>query len=106
ETFLKVNKTLVGRTPYTQGIDWTHNPNYANNLIDWSLGSARQPPPGATYYVTESSAMEATRVAFTLTGRQITLATAPATNQAIFVEYVYGTHSADGSSLGYQQTSG
>jgi hypothetical protein len=106
QTFLRVNKTPVGRTAYTQGVDWTHNPKYDNNMIDWSLGSARQPAPGATYYVTESSAAEGTRVAFTLTGNQITLATAPAADQAVFVEYVYGTHSADGSTLAYQQTSG
>src|SRR5262249_10273536 len=105
ETFVKVSNTPNGPANYTQGVDWTHNPNYPNNMIDWSKGSANQPAAGATYYVTEAPAIASRPVAFTLKGNQVVLATAPAANQAVFVEYVYGTHSADGSSLAYQQTS-
>jgi hypothetical protein len=103
-TFLKVSNTANGPANYTQGVDWTHNGNYANNMIDWSLGSANQPAPGATYYVTMSAAIASTPVGFTLNGNQITLTNAPGASQAVFVEYVYGTHAADGSSLAFQQT--
>src|SRR5262249_16163881 len=105
--FLKVSDTPNGPANYTQGADWTHNSNLANNLIDWSPGG-KEPAVGATYYVTHITGLGATPVYYTnfsLSGTKLTLATPPRADQAVLVEYVYGTHASDGSSLAYQQTS-
>jgi hypothetical protein len=105
ETFLKVSDTSDGPANYTQGVDWSHNPDYDNSMIDWSL-PGKEPAVGATYYVTSTLGLNAnTTTAYTLNGDTITFGQAPAANQAVFVEYLYGTHAADGSSLAYQQTS-
>jgi hypothetical protein len=107
QTFLKVSNTWDGPADYVQGVDWSHNGDLPNNLIDWSL-PGNKPAPGATYYLTEASPSSASVVdsfAYTLNGSTLTFHTAPGANQAIYVEYVYGTHSADGSTLAYQQTS-
>jgi hypothetical protein len=101
---LKVSNTSDGNPDYVQGVDWSHNPNLNDSLIDWSFGG-KEPATGATYYVTSTNGINATPVGFTLNGHTITLAKAPTTGQAVYVEYVYGTHSADGSTLAYQQTS-
>jgi len=104
--FLKVSNTPGGNADYVEGRDWLHDPNLPNNTIEW-LPSGHQPAAGSTYYVTETSALNgvATPVPYTLNGNTVTLATVPTTGQAVFVEYVYGTHSSDGSTLAYQQTS-
>ena len=102
--FLKASNTPDGPANYAMGPDWIKNSNLADNLIDWSPSGA-EPAPGATYYVTEASASGVPSVGYTLSGHSVTLATAPNSNQAVFVEYVYGTHSANGSTLAYQQTS-
>jgi hypothetical protein len=104
QTFLKVSNTPDGNADYVQGKDWVHDPNLANNEIEW-LPSGNHPAAGATYYVTEASSFSSPSVAYTLNGNTITLKTAPTAGQAIYVEYVYGTHSADGSTLAYQQSS-
>src|SRR5262249_42958931 len=105
--FISVSNTSGGPANYTQGVDWRHTGQYTNNLIDWSLGSANQPAVGSTYFVTYANMLgvAGNPASFTLSGNQITLTKAPTSNQAVFVEYVYGTHSADGSTLAYQQTS-
>src|SRR6185312_14939563 len=41
----------------------------------------------------------------TLSGNTITLSTAPTANQVVYVEYLYGVHAADYSSLAFQQSS-
>ena len=41
----------------------------------------------------------------TLSGNTVTLSTAPTTNQAIYVEYIYGVHASDYSTLAFQQSS-
>jgi hypothetical protein len=104
-TILGVSNTPTGPSNYTQGTDWKHNGNFDNDLIDWST-AAKQPAVGATYYVTYTSSTGAQSTAVKLTGNTITFTTAPTAGQAIFVQYVYGTHSANGSTLAYQQTSG
>lgn len=106
EQFIKVSNTSDGNAAYTKGVDWQVNGSDQENLIDWSLGSANQPAVGATYYVTMSSRQTLNVVLnYTLHGNQITFTTPPPADQAIFVQYVYGTHAGDGSSLAYQQTS-
>lgn len=102
--FLKVSNTPDGPSAYREGVDWSHNPNLRSDQIDWSLAGA-EPAAGSTYYVTTTSPASVTAAAFTLTGQTITLNTAPGPDQAVFVEYIYGTSSTNGSSLAYQQTS-
>jgi hypothetical protein len=102
ETFIKVSNTSDGPADYAQGTDWRHSINSDQN-IDWSLGG-KEPAQGATYYVTMSSHYEASPTDVVLNGDQITFATAPSANQAVFVEYIYGTHTSDCSSLAYQET--
>jgi hypothetical protein len=97
--YLKVSDTADGPARYEKGVDWEHNPNLANNLIDWSL-PGKKPAPGSTYYVTVTSRLEASPVRCAVSGNRITLAPAPRPDQALFVEYIY---SQDG--LNYQQTS-
>ncbi|HEV2984699.1 MAG TPA: PKD domain-containing protein, partial [Vicinamibacterales bacterium] len=108
---LKVSNTPDGSSDYAPGTDWQYNPNLitnTTNVIDWSPGGA-EPAAGATYYVTVSSRFDTyskpNTYAYTLSGTTLTFPVAPTTNQAIFVEYLYGTHAADYSSLAFQQTS-
>jgi hypothetical protein len=104
-SFLKVSNAPDGPANYAQGTDWSQNGNFGDNMIDWSSAS-KQPAVGAAYYVTAASGLYASATtAYTLTGNTITFNQAPAKNQAIYVEYIYGTHSSDGSTLAYQQTS-
>ncbi len=103
--FLKASNSPDGPANYAEGTDWTHNPNFPNAEIDWST-AANQPKVGATYYVTYTSGENANATsAYTLNGDTITFAQAPGRNQAVFVQYIYGTHSSDGSTLAFQQTS-
>ena len=102
--YLKVSNSADGSNDYKEGVDWRYNPDLANNQIDWSL-AGNEPAPGATYYVTLTSPYSATQTGFTISGHTVTLNVTPSANQSIFVEYIYGTHSANGSSLAYQQTS-
>src|SRR5262249_4909572 len=102
--FLKVSNTSGGAPAYTEGVDWRFNPDLRTGQIDWSPSGA-EPAAGATYYVTYTSAATASTTNFTLSGHTVTLSTAPTANQAVYVEYVHGTHSSDGSTLAYQQTS-
>ena len=117
ETFLKVSNTSDGPANYAQNTDWSHNPNFANNQVDWSLPGA-EPAPGSVYYVTETSSSDSNGVDvprdtpdepggnfYTLNRNTLTFAKPLGTGQAVFVEYVYGVHKADGSSLAFQQTS-
>jgi Domain of unknown function (DUF4214) len=105
QTWLKVSKNPDGNPDYVQGVDWQRNSLYDNDVMDWSLGSSNQPAKGATYYVTESSEFAATQTtAFKLNGNTITFNVAPSANTGVFVEYVYGTHAPDESTLAYQQT--
>lgn len=105
QKFLKVSNTSNGTANYVQGTDWQQNGDYQNNQIDWSL-SGKEPAAGSTYYVTMTSALDGVRTSdYTLSGNTITFKTAPSAGQAVFVQYVYGTHSANGSTLAYQQTS-
>jgi hypothetical protein len=102
--FLKVSNSADGPEDYAEGADWLHDGNYAHDLIDWSP-AGKEPERGATYYVTSVSASDGQRLPrATLSGRTLTLAEAPPAGKAVFVEYVHGTHQADGSSLAYQQT--
>jgi hypothetical protein len=107
QTFLKVSKSPDSSADFTQGTDWLHNPDDANEDIDWSP-AGKEPAPGSTYYVTKTSSVADgvfSTTDYVLSGNKITFNTAPGKNQAVFVEYIYGTHSADGSHLAYQQTS-
>jgi PKD repeat protein len=104
QRFLKVSNTPDGGADYAEGADWQHNASLPNNLIDWSP-SGKEPATGATYYVTLTSPFGASSASFSLSGNTITLSTPPSSSQAVFVEYIYGTHSTNGSTLAYQQTS-
>lgn len=102
--FLKVSDTADGPADYVEGQDWKHNPLLPNNTIDWAA-ARKQPATGTTYYLTTTSAFGAAPMKFRMSVHRIELAKAPAKDQTVFVEYVYGKQSADGSTLGFQQTS-
>jgi hypothetical protein len=105
QIFLKVSNSPDGPASYSQGTDWAQNPDYGNDQIDWSP-AGKEPAKGATYYVTATSGLNANATtAYTVTGNTVRFSQAPAANQAVFVEYIYGTHSDNGSTLAYQQTS-
>jgi hypothetical protein len=105
QTFLKASNTPDGNPDYKEGTDWAQDGTWGDNMIDWSLGG-KQPGTGATYYVTMTSGMAATKASgFTLSGTTLTFKTAPTSGQSVFIEYVYGTHAPDYSTLAYQQTS-
>jgi hypothetical protein len=104
--FLKVSNTPDGLPNYTPGTDWLHDQNISQDQIEWTT-TGMHPAVGTTYYLTSASGQNATLVApntaYKVNGTTITFATAPTTGQAVFVEYVYGTHTA--TTLAYQQTS-
>lgn len=105
--FLAVSSTPQGPPDFTQGVDWRYNADFGNDQLDWSL-RGQEPASGATYYVTSTSGYLAIRLdpaAYTVNGNVVTFNTAPSATQAVFVQYIYGTHSADGSTLNYQETS-
>jgi hypothetical protein len=102
--FLKVSDTPDGPPDYQEGKDWRRSGDLANNLLDWSP-HGKKPAPGARYFLTCTAGFGATNVAGTVRGGALVLARPPAADQALLVEYVYGTHRDDGSSLAYQQTS-
>ena len=105
-TYIKVSNTSDGPADYVEGTDWRHNSDLPNYLIDWSSAApGHLPTPGATYYVTVASSLDALSTSATLSGNTVTLATAPTTNEAIYVEYVYGVHASDYSTLAFQQSS-
>jgi hypothetical protein len=101
--FLKVSNTPDGPADYAETKDWRHNPDLANNMIDWSPGG-KEPAPGGTYHVTSANLSHARPTQATVQGDKVLLPTAPASDRAVFVEYVYGSHAADFSHLAYQQT--
>jgi PKD repeat protein len=109
QIFLKVSNTPDGPADYTEGVDWQPDPNQEDGNILW-LPGGKQPAAGATYYVTLTNPTEgagATSLGagqYTVSGTTVTLTTAPTASQAVYFAYVYGTHSADGSTLAYQQT--
>src|SRR5262249_55605767 len=71
-TYLKVSNTPDGPANYAQGTDWSHNPDYDNNQIDWSL-AGKQPAVGASYYVTAAGGLYGNATsAYTLNGNVIT----------------------------------
>lgn len=103
--FLKVSDSPDGAAAYLPGTDWRRDTDLANDQLDWSP-AGREPARGATYYVTSASIPDAdATAAYTLSGRTITFAVAPSRNQAVFVQYIYGTHASNGSTLAWQQTS-
>jgi hypothetical protein len=103
--FLKVSNRKDGPADYREGSDWRHNGHYPNNQIDWSA-KGKEPATGATYYVTGAPPNKGKAEPAKLEGNQVVFGTAPAADQAVFVEYIYGTHASDYSSLAYQQTTG
>ena len=106
-TYIKVSNTSDGPADYIEGTDWRHSGDLPNYVIDWSIAApGRRPAPGATYYVTEASSLNGgSSISAALTNNVMTLATAPTTNQAVYVEYIYGVHAADYSTLAFQQSS-
>lgn len=99
--FLKVSNTPDGTPDYAAGIDWRYNPEYRGDMLDWSL-PGKEPPSGATYYVTEATAAGAKPLirAWSIRQNRLVFRTTPAADQTIFVEYQYST-----PTLKYQQTS-
>jgi PKD repeat protein len=105
-TYIKVSNTSDGPADYREGTDWRHNGDLPNNLIDWSAAQAGHlPAPGSTYYITVTSSLDARSTTASLSGNTVSLSTAPKTNEAVYVEYVYGIHAPDYSSLAFQQSS-
>jgi hypothetical protein len=103
--YLKVSDTSDGPPNYKEGVDWAHSSDSPNGDIEW-LPGGKQPADGATYFVTAADESNATDTSdFTLTGRTLKLNVAPTTSDAVYVEYIYGVHAANGSSLAFQQTS-
>jgi hypothetical protein len=106
--FLKVSNTPDGPANYVEGVDWQHNSALPNEDIDWSLNH-NEPNPGQSYYVTLTSSTNSVGQNlgsdYTVSGQTITFAVPPSAGQALFVEYLYGTHATDFSTLAYQQTS-
>jgi len=103
--YLKVSNTLDGPADYKEGVDWRRNPELPNNMIDWS-SSGKKPAPGQTYYVAIVNVTSDPKLTkFTLSGNTLVLSTAPRSDEAVLVEYVYGKHAPDYSTLAYQQTS-
>jgi hypothetical protein len=103
--FLKASNTPDGNPDYTKGTDWVHDPNVRNDQIEWAT-TGHHPGPGATYYLTSASGQKATlspRNGYTVNGTTITFSNPVPTNEAVYVEYVYGTHTA--TTLAYQETS-
>ncbi|HJW09543.1 MAG TPA: hypothetical protein VJ483_07920, partial [Holophagaceae bacterium] len=117
--FLKVSKTMDGAADYAKDADWRHDGDWWETLVDWSLDSANQPATGSTYYVTSATPFDqpplsynsanpadtTQQVSADVAAHTIKLKTAPTAAQAVFIQYSYGTHAADYSSLAYQQTS-
>jgi hypothetical protein len=115
---IQVSRTLEGSVDYVAGRDWVRNPKLTtNDQIDWSPPGA-EPVPGSTYFVTVTSSSGENIVSiprnapgqtggnfYTLSGNTLTFAQPLGTNQAAYVEYVYGIHATDYSTLSYQQTS-
>ena len=105
-TYIKVSDTSDGPADYVEGTDWRHSGDLPNYLIDWSSAApGHLPAPGATYYVTVASSLNASSTSATLSGNTVTLSTAPNINQAVYVEYVYGVHASNYSTLAFQQSS-
>jgi len=106
QQILKVSNTPDGTADYVEGVDWRHTGDQEGRQIEWIAGGHR-PADGASYYVTVSGgALNATNVAFTRSGLTATLTATPTANQVVWVQYIYGTHADDFSTLAYQQTSG
>jgi hypothetical protein len=107
--FLEVSRTADGPAEFVESRDWRYNanlPNNKTNVIDWSLPGASRPALGETYYVTWTSRLYLKpALGASLAGGTVTFQSAPARNQAIFVQYVHGTHAQDSGALAYQQTS-
>lgn len=104
--FIRVGNSATG-SDYLKGVDWQRNGDLPNNMLDWSL-PGKEPDAGAKYFVSFASRYEAQShklTNFTLHGGLVTFVSALPEGQALFVEYVYGTPSKDGSTLAYQQTS-
>lgn len=101
--YLKVSNSPDGATDYLEGEDWRRNGDLPNNMLDWS-GAKRKPAPGATYYVTSTSLIEANRAVCKILGRLVVLKTAPKADEALLVQYVRGWRRLPGT-LMYQQTS-
>jgi PKD repeat protein len=105
-TYIKVSNTPDGPADYVEGTDWRHSGDLLNYVIDWSPAApGHLPAPGATYYVTVASSLDALSTSATLTNNTVTLSTAPTTNQAVYVEYIYGVHASNFSTLAFQQSS-
>jgi len=105
-TYIKVSNTSDGPANYVEGTDWRHSGDLPNYVIDWSLAApGHSPTAGATYYVTVASSLDALSTSATLAGNTVTLGTAPKTNEAIYVQYIYGVHATNYSTLAFQQSS-
>src|SRR5262249_22360088 len=66
-TYIKVSNTSDGPTNYVEGTDWRHNSDLPNELIDWSgAAPGHLPAPGAPYYLTVASSLDASSTSATL----------------------------------------
>jgi hypothetical protein len=73
--------------------------------VDWAAAGP-EPAPGATYYLTVAQVIDTVGVTATLNALAgtVTFPTPPAANQAVMVQYIYGTPTGGASTLAYQQT--
>lgn len=99
-----LSATGADGTIYQENVDWRKTADIHNNDLDWSL-PGKKPAKGEQYVVEVSSGTWNSVETVVDRGTiGFTFRTPPAADQSIWVEYMYGTSSADGSTLGYQQT--
>lgn len=91
-------------TVYQEGVDWRKTADIHNDCIDWSL-PGKKPAKGEKYKVeVATGTWNSALMNAPVVGNTFSFITTPTKDQTIWVEYMYGTSSADGSTLGYQQT--
>lgn len=119
--FVQISNSPTGSPAnYVKGTDWTHaGPKgiYANDVVAWD-GTGSQPVTGNPYYVLAIDPqatgagyyniypyLRTVITDYTLSGTTLHFVSAPPAGRLIYISYIYGTSSTDGSTLNYQQTS-
>lgn len=115
--FQKVSLTSDGTPAYSEITSWKHGlqwtctdalPTYCSAYVSWEPAGA-EPSPGSQYYLTVvdlSTALTqlATPANYTVSGTTLTFSVAPSANTLIFIKGIFGTDSADGSTVAFQNT--
>ena len=93
---IKVSDASGGAASYARGTDYAVG--YPGEL-DW-ITAGKHPASGATFYATVANGSFSTASGATISGSTLTFATAPATGQGIFVEYMGPGYEQTGNYLG------